>query len=413
MKLTPTAARLFEAFGEFEIIDAHEHLPPEQERIKRKVDALTLFGHYTRTDLLTSGISQADYDFVMDTSGPLDKRWRIFKPYLEHIRFGSYSRPAFIAAQEIFGFEDINDKTYRPLSEAMQANNTAGIYKRLLRDRCRIRLGLTQCGKVDLGTDILAPVLWLWTYTGVVRWKEVEARAAEVGCKAEDLEEPEDYVELMRSGIRRWKQQGVVGLKMTTAPYEVCRRAQVVKAWKALRGGRVEGENATVLRDYLTYHGLNIAGEEQLTVAVHTGMWGDFRTLDPKFMISVVARHPETRFDIYHMGMPWVRETGVIGKNFANVWLNLCWSHIISPTMTRSALDEYIDLVPVNKIIAFGGDYNFPVEKVYGHLKMAKENIALVLGRRVDDGLMTYSQAVAVAKKWFYDNPKNAYRLKL
>ncbi len=413
MRLTPTAARLFDAFGGFQIIDAHEHLPPEKERIRRKVDATFLFGHYTRIDLWTSGMSQEEFKFVFDTSGPLDKRWRTLKPYLEHIRFGSYARPAFIAAQELFGFEDINDRTYRPLSEAMQAHNTTGIYDRILRERCNVRVALTQCGKTDLGTDLLLPIMWLWDYTDVRKWKDVEARAKHLGLKADDLRDPEDYVELMRAGIRRWKAQGAVGLKMITAPYEKRARAEVAKAWKKLRAGSIEGDTATCLRDYLGHTALDIAGEEQLTVAVHAGMWGDFRTLDPKFMISVVQQHPETRFDLYHMGMPWVRETGVIVKNFANVWGNLCWTHIISPSMTRSALDEWIDLVPMNKIIAWGGDYNMPVEKVYGHLKVAKENIALVLARRVDDSLMTFAQAVDLARQWFYDNPKTAYRLKM
>jgi hypothetical protein len=79
--------------------------------------------------------------------------------------------------------------------------------------------------------------------------------------------------------------------------------------------------------------------------------------------------------------------------------------------MTRAALDEYLDLVPVNKITAFGGDYGKPVEKVYGHLVMARENIAAVLGRRVEAGLMTESQAISVARRWFYDNPAELYRL--
>jgi hypothetical protein len=36
-----------------------------------------------------------------------------------------------------------------------------------------------------------------------------------------------------------------------------------------------------------------------------------------------------------------------------------------------------------------------------------------VLGRRVDDGLMTEDQALAVARKWFWDNPVELYRLKV
>jgi hypothetical protein len=79
--------------------------------------------------------------------------------------------------------------------------------------------------------------------------------------------------------------------------------------------------------------------------------------------------------------------------------------------MTRSALDEWLDLVPVNKTIAFGGDYAKPVEKIFGHLTMAREDIARVLAARVADRLMTETQAVDVAHRWFYENPKELYRL--
>jgi hypothetical protein len=42
---------------------------------------------------------------------------------------------------------------------------------------------------------------------------------------------------------------------------------------------------------------------------------------------------------------------------------------------------------------------------------MAREDIAMVLGRRVDAGLMTEQQAIAVARRWFFDNPMELYRL--
>jgi hypothetical protein len=79
--------------------------------------------------------------------------------------------------------------------------------------------------------------------------------------------------------------------------------------------------------------------------------------------------------------------------------------------MTRSLLDEWTDLVPVNKILAFGGDYGEPVEKVYGHLLMARENLAHVLGGRIEEGLLSEDEALLLARKWFYENPKELYRL--
>jgi hypothetical protein len=106
-----------------------------------------------------------------------------------------------------------------------------------------------------------------------------------------------------------------------------------------------------------------------------------------------------------------VRETALLAKNFPNVWLNLCWCHIISPRMAQSAMDELLDLVPTNKIIAFGGDHSTDVENVYGHLAVARQNVAGVLGRRVEEGLLTERDALEIAGRWFCDNPRELYQL--
>lgn len=45
MNYTRTEEVLLEAMEGMEIIDAHEHLPPEHVRTSAKVDVLTLFAH--------------------------------------------------------------------------------------------------------------------------------------------------------------------------------------------------------------------------------------------------------------------------------------------------------------------------------------------------------------------------------
>ena len=78
---------------------------------------------------------------------------------------------------------------------------------------------------------------------------------------------------------------------------------------------------------------------------------------------------------------------------------------------TYRALNEIIDLVPVNKIIAFGGDYRVCVQKVYGHLVMAREVIAQILADRIEDGDFDKEYAMYLAKLWFYENPCRIYNL--
>jgi len=97
----------------------------------------------------------------------------------------------------------------------------------------------------------------------------------------------------------------------------------------------------------------------------------------------------------------------VLAKNFQNVYIDMCWLHIISPYAARQALAEWLDTVPWNKILGFGGDYIF-VEGVYGHSVIARENIARVLTEKVEEGSLSEDHAVWLAGKMLRDN---AYEL--
>ena len=70
-------SRLYDAMAAMPIIDAHEHVMWESERLKADVDALTLFHHYTRTDLRSAGMDQ-DWAWgkLHDPEIPLDERWK-------------------------------------------------------------------------------------------------------------------------------------------------------------------------------------------------------------------------------------------------------------------------------------------------------------------------------------------------
>jgi hypothetical protein len=42
---------------------------------------------------------------------------------------------------------------------------------------------------------------------------------------------------------------------------------------------------------------------------------------------------------------------------------------------------------------------------------MAREDVARVLARRIQTGQMTETQALDMARGWFWENPKELYRL--
>jgi len=78
--------------------------------------------------------------------------------------------------------------------------------------------------------------------------------------------------------------------------------------------------------------------------------------------------------------------------------------------MTISFLDDWIDLVPLNKIIGFGADSITPFLTV-GVRKRTFDNIAEALSRRVIQGEMNREEAEEICRMWLYDNPKRIYRL--
>lgn len=400
--------------GEFEgltIIDAHEHLPPERERVSRRVDVFTMFTHYTSTDLVTAGMSREDYEAVVDPERPLEERWRLFKPYYRVAKYTSYFRAARIALKEFYGVDDLTDENYLEVSDRIREANKPGLYKRVLRSRCRIKVVLTQIGRIpEEDRDLLVPILPMRLLTDISKPSDLEARGLRPRV---DVSELGDYVVYMREQVAEWKRKGVVGLKFVARRVEEVPREKAERLFSQLLTGELKEPKP--LWDYLVDRAVDLASEVRWPISVHTGMlagnWGDFTATRPRLLIPLLKRHREARFDLYHAGIPWVREVGVIGKNFPNTWLNLCWCHVISQEMTCAALNEWLDLVPVNKIIGFGGDYNVPVEKVYGHLVMAKEDVARVLADRVSRGRMSRDDALEIARMWFYDNPKELYGL--
>lgn len=405
--MTPREAALMAALADFEIIDCHEHLGPEKVRLDMEVDVFTLFQHYTRGDLMVAGMSEAQYLSLSNQDIPLERRWAMFEPFWQQIRWGSYARAALLAAQRFYGFDDINADTCGPLSEAMRQANTPGLYDRVLRQACNIRLALTQCGSTDLGTPLLVPLMPIFHETET--WQALSRPPFEPDASVGSLD---DYIAALRRYLARIKREGAVGVKMIANPYGAPDRREALAAFERLRGGaeaRLPLPNP--LRDFVMDQAIASATEEGLVIAVHTGYWGDFRQLDPLHMIPMLQRHPRARFDIYHLGYPWVRETLMLGKGFPNVWLNLAWTHIISQRFAVDGLDEAIDLVPMNKILAFGGDYRIPVEKVYGHLVMAREDIARVLAARIERGRMSETQALDLAQRWLWHNPVELYDL--
>ena len=88
----------------------------------------------------------------------------------------------------------------------------------------------------------------------------------------------------------------------------------------------------------------------------------------------------------------------------------MCWSYVISPSYSKRYLHEWIETVPANKIMGFGGDYDF-VEAVYAHSVMARQIIADVLIEKVRDRYLSEDEAIVIARMLLRENAMNVFKL--
>jgi predicted TIM-barrel fold metal-dependent hydrolase len=156
------------------------------------------------------------------------------------------------------------------------------------------------------------------------------------------------------------------------------------------------------------------AVEREVPIQIHTGLQeGNGNILEnsnPLLLTNLCLEYPQAKFDLFHGGYPFMGEALALAKNFSNVFLDLCWLYIISPSAGARMLHEAIETIPANKIFAFGGDFIIP-EGSYGHSVMARRAVSRVLTEKVEDGYLTEDEAVALAQGMLRDNPATLYRL--
>jgi predicted TIM-barrel fold metal-dependent hydrolase len=174
-------------------------------------------------------------------------------------------------------------------------------------------------------------------------------------------------------------------------------------------------EERKPLIDFLMHEIVRLAGEIGLVVQIHTGFQegqGNYiSNANPTHLANLFLEYRNTRFDILHCGFPYYLELACLAKNFANVFPNMTWMYCIGNTVAERILSDWLDIIPVSKILGFGGDYHF-VEGVYGHAQLARQSVARVLSAKIELALFTENLALEYGKKILNENAERIYNRK-
>ena len=170
------------------------------------------------------------------------------------------------------------------------------------------------------------------------------------------------------------------------------------------------------LDDWLFQYALRRAAQYRLPVQIHTGHMAGIRNEIAKtnaaHLIPAIELNQDVRFDLFHGNWPYMDEYLFMGKNYPNVYLNLCWVQSIDPVYCVELMKRAVMTVPHSKVFAFGGDTGM-IEWVAGYLALAKDNVAVALSELEDSGWLSMDEAKQIALDWFFNNPNEFYGLGL
>jgi len=177
---------------------------------------------------------------------------------------------------------------------------------------------------------------------------------------------------------------------------------------------RLSWEEARPLQDYMMHQVIRQAIEHRRPIQIHTGLQeGNANVITnshPAHLVNLFLQYPQARFDIFHASYPYHSELAALAKNFANVYADMCWMYIISPWMAGNILHEWLETIPANKILGFGGDYIIP-EGSYGHARLARQVIVQVLAQKVKSGYFNEREAVTFGRMIMRDNARELFGL--
>jgi len=416
------ARDLMTELDQVRLYDSHEHLIPEKQRVQEPVDFFTLAGHYAVNDVISAGLSGDDLAVVRDAKAPAERRWQAFEPYWKKARFTGYGQALSIAVRDIYGIEEISGESLPQINEAIRTRNQPGLYRQVLRERARIDWCLVDAywseKPVRLDPDYFLLAQKFDGFVAPASRKDIERLEKLADVSIHSLA---DLKKALAATFEQAIRAGMVSVKSTLAYrrellfHEVSERDAVLDFEAMMKGGAAmpQGFRSQKVRpfrrleDHMFHQVVRLAEAHRYPFQIHTGLLAGnscfIENTNPTLLTNLFYLYPGVKFDLFHIGYPYQEELGVLAKLFPNVYADFCWAHVISPPGSRRALEEYLETAPVNKILAFGGDYRFP-ELTYAHARMARSNVAQALAVKVEAGLFSEPQALEVGRLLLRDN---------
>jgi len=128
--------QLREAVEKTALIDTHEHLQRESERLALgdTLDFAYLFHSYLLADLVSAGMLPDDAEEMLLSNLSQDEKWQQVAPFWNYVRCTGYGQAIALTIREVYGVPDLNEHTYQDVTAAIRAHNRPGMQRWLIKE---------------------------------------------------------------------------------------------------------------------------------------------------------------------------------------------------------------------------------------------------------------------------------------
>ncbi len=420
--------RLEQAVFTTTLVDTHEHLIEEHERLQSPAhprvpcdDWAMLFSHYLNSDLLVAGMSKSDHDrFLSPQVEPADK-WKLLAPHWPAVKQTGYAQAVRLAIRELYGVAELSSATVRAVQTGYEQTRRKGFYARVLQEVGRIESCQVNCLTGEPFKESAQPTLLMQdlSIVGMFAGPEINTYAKPAGIPVKSLA---DWHRVIGWWFDRYA-RFAVAVKSQNAYRRDIDYARVPAEQaeplfnKVLQKDAVTAEERKRLEDHLFWYAVDQATAHRLPVKLHTGYYAGQNYMplarlrnNAGSAAELCRLGPDAQFVFMHICYPYYEELLAVAKHFGNAYVDLCWAWIINPSAAKDYFKKHLLTAPSNKLFPFGGDY-IPVEPVVGHALMARRGMAQALWELVAEGWLSLDEAIELVPPILHGNARQLFQL--
>ena len=421
-------SELWKYIDTLKIIDTHEHIDREADLLGLKLDVFDMMIPYVIDNLQSAGMTREEMQLMSNKEVDFNKKWDAFYKYYPYIENTTYFLVLRTALEDQYQLKSVSKEEFQRISNLLTQDFAERGFMKKFMDRNKIEsiLSFRSCSLTEVRNTFgennvtIVPTVSL-IQVGDANSLENISRMTEMPIRNLD-----DILKGIDHLLSEYNTLGIKNLKFGNGYYRELNfrnrtreeaESAFARIMKPAPGSTPTLPNTlspdqTVLDDYLAVYIISLASKYMMNVIFHCGITAWNRNYvkysHTSGMEWLVSTFPDVNFVLLHAGFPFFDEAMLLAKYYPNVYINMTWDHIIDREKSINIMKSYIEMLPTNKIHAFGGDYFYP-QQIAGHLIFAKENIYLAFNDLIKKGIMTIDEAKKVIYDWLYANPKTFY----